>query len=144
MGRGERIVVRAVTFLFAGSVFLAGANTLRNDLVSTFRDSDPSVFPSAFPEQVRRVEQIAPRGAGLLLVASADDAWQARLWQRALYPRNPVVVRYRPLPSGEELEELRRSSVFVLTLGKGAAPDLPLSSEERLGDGDVRIGALRP
>ena len=142
IGRSRGVAVRAAAAVCAVSVLVAGARWLRNDLVSTFRDADPSVFPAGFSEQLRSVEEIAPPDAGLLLVASADDAWRARLWQRALYPRNPVVVRYRPLPSGEKLEELRRSAAFVLALRNEAA-ELPLTSQSRLGDEDVWIGTLR-
>jgi hypothetical protein len=142
VGRGESFAIRAVATAFAGSVFLAGALTLRTDLIVAFREADPRVFPPAFSQQVRRVEKIAPPRAELLVVASPDDAWRARLWQRALYPRNPVVVRYRPLPSGGELEELRRFAAFVVALG-AEVPELPLSSEERLGGENVWIGTLR-
>ena len=142
IGRGGRFAIRAAATAFAGSVFLAGVLTLRSDLIVAFREADPRVFSPEFSQQVRRVEKIAPPRAELLVVASDDDAWRARLWQRALYPRNPVVVRYRPLPSGAELEELRRSAAFVVALG-AEVPELPLSSEERLEGENVWIGTLR-
>jgi len=143
IGRAERLAVLAAAALVAGSALLAGVHMLQSDLVVTFRDEDPRVFSPAFLRQLSRAREIAPARARILLVAGADDAWRARLWQRALYPRNAVVVRYRPLPPGDELERLRRLSDFVLALGTGN-PEIPLTSEERLGgEADVRIGTPR-
>ena len=42
------------------------------------------------------VRAALPPGAPLLLVAGSGDAWHARLWQRGLYPRNTVIVRFEP------------------------------------------------
>ena len=43
------------------------------------------------------VRKAVPEGAAILVLAKSTDVWHARLWQRGLYPRNPVVVLFEPV-----------------------------------------------
>ena len=74
-----------------------------------------------------------PAGASLLLVATADEAWHARLWQRALYPEHTVIVRYEPLRA-DELKRLRDQYAIHHAVSLGDAPPDPgFRSHEDLG-----------
>ena len=73
-----------------------------------------------------------PAGASLLLVATADEAWHARLWQRALYPEHTVIVRYEPLRA-DELKRLRDQYAIhhAVSLGRRVRPT-PASAPTRI------------
>ncbi len=146
--RWARAAVASATAIFVGASLSVGVDSLGRDLARTYRDADASVFPPGFFEQRERVREVAPPRAGILLVASPADAWQARLWQRALYPRNEVVVRYAPEPGFEELERLRHSRRVDFVMALGPVPDgLTLAGKKDLGGmpggpQHVWIGAL--
>lgn len=85
--------------------------------------------------QLESIRAKVPPGATLLLLSasSTDGAWWARLFQRALYPRNVVIVRYEPLPQ-DELVRLHRDWRFGwgLLLAPEASSRI-LSDREDLG-----------
>lgn len=103
------------------------------DLHVAFRDAGPSVFTPRDRKQMGTVQASLPAGASLLLVATTDEAWHARLWQRALYPEHTVIVRYAPLRS-DELIQLRHQYAIHHAVSLGNAPADPgFRSHEDLG-----------
>ncbi len=80
-----------------------------------------------------RVRASLPPDAALLLVATTDDAWHARLWQRAPYPDHTVIVRYEPLRP-QELRRFRDQYAIRYALALGVPPPDPgFRSHEDLG-----------
>ena len=103
------------------------------DLRVAFRDAGPSVFTPLDRKQMGAVRAALPAGASLLLVATTDDAWHARLWQRALYPEHTVIVRYAPLRA-DELKRLRDQYAIHHAVSLGVTPADPgFRSHEDLG-----------
>jgi len=103
------------------------------DLRVAFRDAGPSVFTPRDRKQMGTVQASLPADASLLLVATADEAWHARLWQRALYPEHTVIVRYEPLRA-DELKRLRNQYAIHQAVSLGNVPPDPgFRSHEDLG-----------
>jgi hypothetical protein len=124
-----------VAALVVGASLLAGVRALARDYDRAFHVAGKSVFPPGVARQVDAIRARVPAGASVLLLSasSTDGSWWARLFQRALYPRNPIVVRYEPLPSAQ-LARLRRE--WGLGWGLLLAPDassLPFADREDLG-----------
>ena len=103
------------------------------DLHVAFRDAGPSVFTPGDRKQMDAVRASLPAHASLLLVATGDEAWHARLWQRALYPDHTVIVRYEPLRA-DELRQFRDqySIHYAVSLGN-VPPDPGFRAHEDLG-----------
>ena len=126
-----------------------GGHALARDLQVAFRDAGPSVFTPVDREQMAAVRESLPAGASLLLVATTDDAWHARLWQRALYPEHTVIVRYEPLQR-DELKRFRDQYAIRHAVSLGTAPPDPgFRSHRDLGPlpglpGHVWFGELEP
>ncbi len=83
--------------ILAASV-MAGLLALREDIRVAYLWAGPSVFRDVERQEMTAVREAIPEGAVLLLFARPTDHWHARLWQRGLYPRNPVVVLIEPFP----------------------------------------------
>ncbi len=148
--RSTRFAVRGATAIFVGASLFVGVHSLKRDLARAFRDAPRSVFPPGFPSQLERVRQVVPAGAGILVATYTADGWDARLWQRALYPRNPGIVVMPPLPPADELRRLRTEhhAAYILSLGDAPA-GLELAWREDLGGvpggpEHVWLGALAP
>jgi hypothetical protein len=93
---GARVALRLTAAAVVLASLAAGVAALASDLRVAFRDAGPSVFSDDDRRQMIVVRQALRPGDALLLVATPADVWQARVWQRALYPRNPVVVLLGP------------------------------------------------
>jgi hypothetical protein len=114
---------------------VTGGRALYRDLTLAFRDAGPSVFGPTVRQQLDGLRSRLAPGAPLLLVAAShtDGAWYTRLFQRALFPRNPVVVRYLPYSLADELSDRRRWSIrHGLAIGN-PPPNLEFVSHEDLG-----------
>jgi len=124
---------------------------MARDATIAFRDAGPSVFPSSVVRQVEEIRSAVPPGEAILLVSASrtDGSWYTRLFQRALYPRNPVVVRYLPL-SARDIEALRRSWPIRYGMLLDVAPSsLALDPPRDLGalpamPDHLFFGAVRP
>jgi hypothetical protein len=66
------------------------------DIRTAYLWAGPSVFSETDRRQMAAVRGSVPAGEAILLLAGADDAWYARLWQRGLYPRNRVIALIGP------------------------------------------------
>jgi hypothetical protein len=105
------------------------------DATNAFRNAGPSVFPDSVIRQVEEIRREVPPGESILLVSESrtDGSWYTRLFQRALYPRNDVVVRYLPL-SPRDVASVRRVWSILHGLEFDAAPSsLGLQHPEDLG-----------
>jgi hypothetical protein len=125
-------VVAAAAIVVASSLF-SGSRAILADFRVAFRDAGPSVFTPRDRMQMDTVRAALPAHASVLLVATADEAWHARLWQRALYPEHTVIVRYEPLRA-DELKRFRDQYAIhhAISLG-GVPPDPGFRSHEDLG-----------
>ena len=110
--------------------------------------SGPTVFTDIDLRQFAAVRAAVPEGAPILLLTGSNNAWQARLWQRWFFPRNPVLVVYEPWDAG--MQTLRRSYDFRHAVVFGAPPFDPGFRWSRdLGEipglaGHAIFGELRP
>jgi hypothetical protein len=87
----------------------AGVAALARDLRTAYLWAGPSIFTAGEREQMARVRGELADGETIAVFAGAsqDDVFRARLWQRGLYPRNPVAVQFEGDPP-ERLRELRQ------------------------------------
>jgi hypothetical protein len=118
-----------------GASLWTGARALARDFDRAFHVAGRSVFPPSVTRQLDAIRSRVPAGASVLLLSASatDGAWWARLFQRALYPRNIVVVRYEPLYA----DELARSNqAWRFGYGVLLSPEpssLVLTNREDLG-----------
>lgn len=144
-------VLRGFAALVLGASLWTGVRALAHDFDRAFHEAGRSVFPSSVVRQLDAIRARVPPGAPVLLISASrtEGAWWARLFQRALYPRNAVVVRYQPLPAAE-LEQLNRAWRFGYGLLLSPEPSsLTLSNREDLGilptlPNHVWLGAFAP
>jgi hypothetical protein len=96
-------ILRGAGALVLTASAVCGVRAMVGDATTAFRDAGPSVFPDSVIRQVEEIRRDVPPGEAILLVSEShtDGAWYTRLFQRALYPRNDVVVRYLPLSPGK-------------------------------------------
>jgi hypothetical protein len=137
--RGWRflLVARTASILVALAAVVSGALAFRNEIPRATSPAE-SVFSPAFREQLRIVENRVPAGAPVLHISAQPEPWFSRLWQRGLYPRNPIIV-IQPWDY-PRLAELRTkyATRFAVSAGKppldpgfawkvdlGAVPGLP-------------------
>jgi hypothetical protein len=101
---------------------LCGVRAVARDATRALRDAGPSNFPATVTRQLDEIRREIPAGETILLVSASatDGAWYTRLFQRALYPRNEVVVRYLPFSSGDA-DQLR--SKWSIRFGIELAPE---------------------
>ena len=144
-------IVRGAGALVLAASVVAGARAIVLDATIAFRDAGPSVFPDSVVRQVEEVRREVPPGETILLVSESrtDGSWYTRLFQRALYPRNDVVVRYLPL-SPEDIVSVRRAWSIHHGLEFDAAPSsLALQHPKDLGalpamPDHVFLGSMTP
>jgi len=113
-----------------------------------FERSPGKVFPPELREQLRAVEDRVPPGAFVLYVPAAPEFWYSRLWQRALYPRNEVVVLQPPV-ARQTLRELRVRYGARFAVSAGDPPTDPgflwrVDVGRAAGTGETWVGELRP
>ncbi|HEY1433909.1 MAG TPA: hypothetical protein VGG65_00960 [Thermoanaerobaculia bacterium] len=128
-------LLRGIAAIVVAASIAAGARALRADLIIAFRDAGPSNTPASVARQLEAIRRLAPPGAPILLVAPAagDDLWYTRFFQRALYPRNAVLIRYLPF-ARKDADTLRRHWKISHGVAFGAAPtDLGFLGPEDLG-----------
>ena len=114
-----------------------------------YRDAGPSIFAPADRRQYASVRERLQPGEALLVYATTAEKWYTCLWQRALYPRNPVIVRYNKSTAASLREDIRRFHIRHAVAFGNPPPDPGFWSVEELGEisgqpGEVRFGALRP
>ena len=116
------MALHAAAVLVLGASALNGIPTLAREVRIAFRDAWPSVFPGEFRGRLIAVQAAVPEGAAFLGVCDEEKnpgaSWYARLWQRGLYPRNPVVVVTGDLRPGRLAEIRRRHGLrYAISIG---------------------------
>ncbi len=106
------------------------------------------VFPPELSAQIRKVEEKLPPGVSLIYVPASPEYWYSRLWQRAFYPRNQVVIQQPPVPPGR-LGELRARYGTRFAVAAGDPPADPgflwkLDVGRAPGVGETWFGELGP
>lgn len=128
-------LLRGAAAIVLAASFVAGGRALYRDLTIAFRDAGPSNIPSSVRRQIETVEAKVPPGARILLVSpeATDELWYTRLFQRAFYPRNAVIIRYLPLarPAADALR--RRWTIGYGIAFRSEAIDLGFLGAEDLG-----------
>ena len=116
-------VLRAAAALVLLASLVSGTRALVRAYDRAFHEAGLSVFPPSVVRQIEQVRAEVPPGEGILLVSASntDGSWYTRLFQRALYPRNAVVVRYLPL-SGSDASALRRTRPLRYGVSLSPAP----------------------
>lgn len=118
--------------VIASSLF-AGLRALALDLRYAYRNAGPSVFADTDRRQMATVRAALSSDETILLLGTANTVWHARLWQRGMYPRNPVVVRLEPY-DGAAIRSLReRYGIRHAVLLGPPAPDPGFQWSQDLG-----------
>jgi hypothetical protein len=142
-------VLRSVAGVVVAASLAAGAAALRRDLGTAYLWAGPSIFSSVDQRQMASVRGALAEGEIIILFAGPDNVWHARLWQRGLYPRNPVAVQFEGEPP-ERLRALRERFGFRHAVLIGRPANAPrLRGERDLGPlpglpGRVAFGELPP
>jgi hypothetical protein len=89
--------LRLIAAVVLAASAAAGLTALWRDLRFAHAWAGPSIYSAVDRRQMAAVQAAVPEGAVILLVARPTDVWHARLWQRGLYPRNPVAVLLEPV-----------------------------------------------
>ena len=141
-----RLALRAIAGVVVASSLAAGVAALARDLRTAYLWAGRSIFGEADRRQMDAVRSALADGEVLLVYAVADDVWSARLWQRGLYPRNPVVVQLSASPEGPGGLRKRYGARRAVLIGSPAfAPKLRGDRDlgPRIGrPGRVRFGEL--
>ncbi|HKD18961.1 MAG TPA: hypothetical protein VKG23_14000 [Thermoanaerobaculia bacterium] len=130
-----RPILRGAGALVLTASVVCGVRAMVYDATNAFRNAGPSVFPDSVIRQVDEIRREVAPGESILLVSASqtDGSWYTRLFQRALYPRNDVVVRYLPL-SARDVASVRRVWSIHHGLELDTAPkSLALQHPEDLG-----------
>lgn len=117
----ESTPIRTFSILVAAAAVLFGGRALRGDLRVAFRDAPRSAFPPEFLTQRDTVTRILSPGEPLLHISAAPEGWVSRLWQRALYPRNPTIVVQPPF-DGPSIRAIRDRHAARFAISAGAPP----------------------
>ena len=112
---GLRIAAGAVLASGVALWIVVGARELR----AAWR-SNGRTFTDVDLRQFAAVRDAVPEGVPILLLTGSANAWEARLWQRWFFPRNPVLVVYEPWDAG--IRTLRRRYDFQHAVVFGAPP----------------------
>ena len=117
-------VLGGLAALVAAASLGVGGIALYRDLRAAFRDSGPSVFAASVAGQIQAIRHSVPPGASILLTAAddSDGKWYGLLFQRALFPRNRVIVRYLPLSRADMQPLVTLYSIrYALAVGPPAS-----------------------
>jgi hypothetical protein len=145
----RRIALRLIGALILVASLATGLTAIGRDFSAAYRSS-PSVFAPEDRRQFQYVRERLPAGDPLLIFATKADRWHTCLWQRALYPRNPAIVRYRDKRASASLgDEVRRFRIRYAVAFGNPPPDPGFGRFEELGAlpgtyGRVRFGPLGP
>jgi hypothetical protein len=139
--------LRAFSILVAVAALLCGARAVRRQLWQ-FAVPPQKVFSPELSAQIRSVEGRIPPGVSLLYLPATPEYWYSRLWQRALYPRNQVILQQPPIPAGR-LAELRARYGARFALAAGDPPADPgflwkVDLGRAPGAGETWFGELGP
>ena len=99
------LLLRLFSILVAIAALTCGARAVA---VQAYR-FEGRPFRALHPEfeaQLRTVLQKLPEGACLFHLSTVQEDWFSRLWQRALYPRNDMILVQPPL-TRERIQSLR-------------------------------------
>lgn len=111
--------------LAAGAI--AAGRSLNHELLRAFNDPRNGVYPTSVSAQLQVLRGKLPAGSTVLLVSgpSAQQTWNARMFQRGLYPESAVIVHFLPLPDAATMARLRRQYGLRYAISIGAPPADP-------------------
>jgi hypothetical protein len=143
-------ILQSLAALVLAAAALAAARSLDREFTKAFRDPWPGVFPPSVLGQLQVLRSRLAPGSTVLLVSGPTPAetWNARLFQRGLYPRNVVIVHFAPPPDAAEMGRLRDRYGLRYAISLGAGPADPgFLQHEDLGplpdaEGRVWFGEL--
>ena len=120
--------------MFAATVGI-GAVALYRDLQTAFLFAGPSNVPASIRRQVEAIERRVPPGQPILLLSATlpDELWYTRLFQRVLYPRNEVLIRYLPLTRADADTLRNGRSIGYAIAFDAEPPDRSFRAVEDLG-----------
>lgn len=141
--------LRLVAVVVLAASAAAGLTAIWSDLRLAYTWSGPSIFSEPDLKAMSAVREAVPPGATILVVARWADVWTARVWQRGLFPRNPVVVRLEPYTAQEIRKFRQRYAIRHAVLIGPPAFDLGFRWRRDLGPvpgvpGRVEFGELLP
>jgi len=80
------------------------------------------VYPAGHLRQVEIFKSLVPKGP-VFYIMDQPDYWQVGLWQRSIYPDNPVFLIYDPaLVHAPSTENLRTKHLIAYALCAGNPP----------------------
>jgi hypothetical protein len=135
-------VLAALVFAAAA---VAAARSLDREFTRAFRGPRTGVFPPSVLGQLQILRSRLPAGSTVLLVSgsSAAETWNARMFQRGLYPGNAVIVLFVPVPDAVAMARLRGRHGLRYAISMGDPPADPgFLQHEDLGplpDSDERV-----
>ena len=143
------LALQVVAAVVLAASAVAGVSALWSDLRLAYTWSGPSIFSEVDLKEMSAVRDVVPPGATVLVVAKWSGVWTARLWQRGLFPRNPVVVRLEPYGPKEIRAFRKRYAIRYVVLVGPPAFDLGFRWRRDLGPvpglpDRVLLGELSP
>jgi hypothetical protein len=145
----SRLSLRACAAVVLATALVAGWAAIGRDLSLAYR-SAPSPFTPEDLRQFQYVRDRLPAGEALLVVATRNERWHACLWQRALYPRNPAILRFTVSPGPVRFEsDQRRFGIRHAVAFGSPLPDPGFERSEDVGQiptsgARVVFGPIRP
>ena len=142
------LLLRAFSLLVAAASLICGGREIARDWYR-FEGPPHRVLHPQFDAELRTVLRQLPVGARVLHFSAVPEYWYSRLWQRALYPRNDVILVQPPL-SRKRFESLRRRYGARYAISYGVPPwDPGFLWKTNLGplplvEGDNWFGELAP
>ena len=113
-----RVMLRAFSILVGVAALACGGAALRREAI-VFWSPPQTPFRPEFRAQVQTVTRRLPAGERVLHLSSSPEFWYSRLWQRALYPRNEVIV-IQPPWDRELVREMgsKHGARYVISAGR--------------------------
>jgi hypothetical protein len=128
-------LIRGAAAAVLAASLAAGVVSIARDLRVAFREAGPSNVPASIRRQIELIQKSVPPGEPILLVSATlpDELWYTRLLQRALYPRNAIIIRYQPLAHDDAASLRRRWSIRHGIALDASPPDIGFRDAEDLG-----------
>jgi hypothetical protein len=123
LSRLHLLLLRVFSVLVGAAALTCGTRAIGEQL-SRFKEPPHRASHPAFDAALARVLERVPEGARLLHLSAEPEYWYSRLWQRALYPRNEVIVVEPPL-SAEVVRTLRDRYGVRFAISAGNPPSDP-------------------